>query len=229
LGADNQAKNRQKNHNLRRKVASRKSADRLLIVCEGTKTEPLYLDEIRKEKRLPTTDVYVVGSNDGSDPLSVVHHAKKLFVYGDPHRAIRPRIFDQILVVFDRDNHTTFYEALKITKENHLQMKNDLGERVPFEAIVSIPCFEFWLLLHFEELFEPLSRFEVYKKLKNYLPHYEKGAGGLWTMTKSKIDIASSRAAKLVKDNIPNHDSNLYTNMHSLVERMLNLRNQRLR
>ena len=75
MGADHQAKHRQDGRSLRRKAASRKSADRVLIICEGSKTEPQYLDEIRQEQRLPTAYVYVIGAVEGNDPLSVVNYA----------------------------------------------------------------------------------------------------------------------------------------------------------
>ncbi len=46
MGKDDQPKHRQAARELRRRSAQRQPADRLLIVCEGSKTEPLYLEEI---------------------------------------------------------------------------------------------------------------------------------------------------------------------------------------
>lgn len=44
MSADYQAKHRQEGRSLRRKAATRKSAERVLNICEGSKTEPQYLD-----------------------------------------------------------------------------------------------------------------------------------------------------------------------------------------
>ena len=57
MGKDDQPKHRQAARELRRRTAQRQPADRLLIVCEGAKTEPLYLGEIRQALRLPTANV----------------------------------------------------------------------------------------------------------------------------------------------------------------------------
>lgn len=47
MGKDGQPKHRQAARELLRRKAQRQPAERLLIVCEGAKTEPLYLGEIR--------------------------------------------------------------------------------------------------------------------------------------------------------------------------------------
>ena len=51
MGRENQAKDRQKARDLHRKAAKRQPFARLLIVCEGEKTKPLYLAEIRRAFR----------------------------------------------------------------------------------------------------------------------------------------------------------------------------------
>ena len=226
MGAENQAKDRQEGHNLRRKAATRKSADRILIICEGSKTEPQYLDEIRKEQRLPTADVYVVGATEGNDPLSVVNYAEKFFLKGDPHRRIEPRAFDQVVVVFDRDDHHSYQQALTRASQLHLKMKNSIKAKVPFEVCASVPCFELWLLLHFESVLQPIHRIEVYQRLKQHIERYEKCDHGLWKQTKANLDTANQRALHLAGQRTRNNDAGPYTDMHTLVERLLNLTKQ---
>lgn len=48
MGKDNQAKHRQAARDLKRRAAVRQTYERLLIVCEGEKTEPQYLCEIQR-------------------------------------------------------------------------------------------------------------------------------------------------------------------------------------
>ena len=48
--------------------------DRILIVCEGDKTEPTYFSRLIKFLELSTANVHVIAA-DGSDPKSVAKSA----------------------------------------------------------------------------------------------------------------------------------------------------------
>ena len=61
---------------LQRKIAARKPYDRVLIVCEGKKTEPTYFLDLVNRCQLSTANVTVVG--DGYDPRRLVATAKTL-------------------------------------------------------------------------------------------------------------------------------------------------------
>ena len=61
-------------NDLKRNRAKQASYDRVLIVCEGSKTEPNYFREIIDHLKLTTANVEVDGSSDSS-PRSVVAHA----------------------------------------------------------------------------------------------------------------------------------------------------------
>ena len=87
---------------LLRKGPRREPYDRVLIVCEGSKTEPNYLREIVAHYRLSTANVEITGDG-GSAPNSVVEYALTLFE-GDPD-------YNAVFCVFDRDGHTTFLQA----------------------------------------------------------------------------------------------------------------------
>ena len=76
-------------------------------------------------------------------------------------------------------------------------MRNDEKRLVSFKAIASIPSFELWILLHYEDIRHPLHRDEVLTRLKQHIPGYDKGAGGSFAMTKANLDIASQRARNL--------------------------------
>lgn len=68
MGRDNCAKERQRRQ-LERKQGRRGSYDRVLIVCEGSKTEPNYFKEIRAAHRLHTANVEVQPGILGTEPL----------------------------------------------------------------------------------------------------------------------------------------------------------------
>ena len=127
----------------------------------------------------------------------MVRYAKQLFEAGDPHKRVRARAFEKVFAIFDRDDHKSYFDALKLAESLDGKLRNDAKQPVEFKAIASVPCFELWLLLHFEDIRHPLHRDEVLTRLKLHMPGYAKGAGGSFATTKASLDIASQRARKL--------------------------------
>lgn len=223
MGKDNQPKDRQAAQ-LARKAGQRASYDRILIVTEGSKTEPHYLGEIRSKYRLQTANVQVQHSLFGTSPLKIVEYAEHLFVNGDEDKNIQPRAFEQVYVVFDRDDHETYHNALNKAAALNGKLRNDLKQAVKFEAIASVPCFELWLLLHFEEVLAPLHRTKVYQRLRQHLPNYDKGQAGHYAQTYQNLVAASQRAEHLAKLTTAHDGINPYTDMHTLVHLLTTLK-----
>ena len=198
MGRDNSPKVRQQRQ-LERKVGRRASYDRILIVSEGSKTEPSYFSEIRTAYRLHTANVEVRPSELGTAPIQVVHYAKELFEQGDRHKNIQPRAFEQVYAVIDRDDHESYFNALRLAESLDGKLKNDVRQFIRFEAIASVPSFELWLLLHYEDIRTPLHRDEVMRRLRQYLPCYEKGTSGAFAATRERFPIASKRAKTLAE------------------------------
>lgn len=223
MGKDNQPKERQARE-LARKKAQRGSYDRILIVCEGSKTEPQYFDEIRSFYRIHTANVQVRHSQFGTQPLQVVEYAEELFVLGDAARSILPRAFEQVYAVFDRDDHTTYHVALAKADALKDSLRNDLGHKVHFKAVPSVPCFELWLLLHFEDVLAPIHRTDVYTRLRQHLPGYEKGQAGYFQRTQDKIPDAVVRSVDLCLQTTAVNGQEPYTELHNLVQLLTTLK-----
>ncbi|MDO9452396.1 MAG: RloB family protein [Stagnimonas sp.] len=216
MGADNQPKARQA-AKLQRKQGRRPGLDRILIVCEGSKTEPQYLEEIRQQLRLPSAHIEVRHSLLGTCPMQVVECAEQLFREGNMSLGIKAKSFEQVYAVFDRDEHLRYAEALAHAAALDGRLKNDLKQKVKFEAIASVPCFELWLLLHFEDCLAPIDRGVARQRLRRHLPDYEKGQGGHYANTQDHFDIASGRAAQLAARTTAMDGIQPYTDMHRLV------------
>lgn len=169
MARDNSPEERQRKH-LERKLNRRASYDRILIVSEGSKTEPNYFREIRAAHRLNTANVEVQPSQLGTEPIQVVQYAKALFEAGDRHKQIQPRAFERVYAVFDRDDHLTYFDALKFAESLDGKLRNDAKQLVSFMAITSVPSFELWLLLHYEDIQAPIHRDEVMHRLKHTFP-----------------------------------------------------------
>lgn len=224
MGKENQPKHRQVARDLRRRAAVRQPYERLLIICEGEKTEPQYLREIQNDFRLATAHVQVLHGQFGTAPLQVLDYALSVFKEGSPSLGIQPKAFDRIVVVFDRDEHKSYHAALAKAAAHNGKLKNENGTVIPIDAVVSVPCFELWLLLHFEVVLAPLHRHEVIGQLQNYLPGYEKGSGGHWAATHAKLADATRRAKHLVELTTAYDGTMPYTTMHELVSLLMHLK-----
>lgn len=223
MARDNSPKERQKKQ-LERKLGRRASHDRLLIVSEGSKTEPNYFREIRTAYRLHTANVEVQPSEMGTSPLQVVQYAKELFEKGDRHRQIQPRAFEQVYAVFDRDDHATYFQALELAKSLDGKLRNDIKQPMRFQAIASVPSFELWLLLHYEDIRAPIHRVELMQRLKQHLPHYEKGLDKAFAHTRSRLTDATQRAQALANRFNARTDPEPYTAIAELVTLLTTLR-----
>lgn len=224
MGRENQPKHRQQARDLKRRAAQRAPYKRMLIVCEGEKTEPNYFGEICQEYRLATANVQVWPSALGTQPLQVVNYAELLFRDGDRSKGIRPKAFDHVYAVFDRDDHTTYHQALAKADSLRDKLRNDSGAVVAFQAIASAPCFELWLLLHFEDIHAPIHRDEVYARLKRYLPDYDKGRSGYWAATQDRFEQAVARAENRAAATTAHDGNEPYTSVHKLILSLAHLK-----
>ncbi|AMM25242.1 RloB family protein [Variovorax sp. PAMC 28711] len=223
MARDRAPQERQKEQ-LQRKIGRRASYDRILIVSEGSKTEPNYFNEIRTAHRLHTANVQVRSSELGTAPIQVVQHAKSLFEQGDRHRKIQSRAFEQVYAVFDRDDHPSNVEALRLAESLDGKLKNDEKQMVRFRAIASVPSFELWLLLHYQDIQAPMHRDEVMRRLKQHIPGYEKGASRTFASTSDRLDVAIARADALARRFTADDAPEPYTAIHELVGLLTKLR-----
>ncbi len=219
MGTDNlfHKRKERKAELLRRRRATKAPYDVILIVCEGAKTEPNYFTELKKAFRLSNANVRICGR--GSDPFSVVDFAIKTFR--------REPEFDRVYCVFDSDRHTTYSAALDKVKRTRL------GKGSKIFAIASVPCFEFWLLLHFTYTTKPFDApfgasicSKVIEELKKYLPAYQKGAQDIFKKIQDKLDNAITNARRVEQFHQTSCTDNPSTCMHSLVEYLRDLKKE---
>lgn len=223
MGRDNSPKSRHR-ADLSRRAAQRADYDRILIVSEGKKTEPNYFNEIRRTYRLHTANVAIHPSKLGTAPMQVVQYAKELFENGNSHLHIKPRAFEQVYVVFDRDNHDSYFEALYLANSLDGKTNNDNREPIIFRAIASVPSFELWLLLHFEDIQHPIHREEVFKRLRQHILNYDKASLNCFSMTQDKLGIAHQRAQLLSERTTALDGKQPYTDIWKLVMLLMELR-----
>ena len=212
-----------------RKKAKRRPYEKILIVCEGEKTEPIYFDEIRTYYELDSANVEIDGRCDSS-PISVVEYAYKEYlssrVQGDP--------YDRVFCVFDKDAHSTYSYALtRVGLINDEIRKADPESNNIFTPVTSIPCFEFWLLLHFSPTTRPFvavgnksAGARLIDELKTYIPDYKKSQKGhfLKSIEMNTLDFARQNSRRIYDESVRSGNDNPSTNIHKLVDVLINLK-----
>lgn len=205
---------------LQRRKPLREPYDRVLIVCEGSKTEPNYLRELVATRQLSSANVQITGEG-GSAPKSVVELAIKLFE--------EDADYDTVFCVFDRDGHATFDEALQRIRGKKLARrigKRKIGE-ARFEAVVSVPCFEYWILLHYVDTTAPMARYVDLLHRLHRVPGfeaYDKGVPGLFAKTQDRMETALARADRANATARQAGTDNPSTQMPALIRYLLQLR-----
>jgi hypothetical protein len=194
----------------RRRGPQREPYDSVLIVCEGGKTEPQYLDGLKHAFKLSSANIRVT-SADGTDPVSIVRFAERL--------VNREGGYDRIYCVFDRDGHSNFPQAIGLIRQ------------LAYQPIVSWPCFEIWVLLHFVYSTAPYNGAGsqsacdlVVREVKKHFAGYAKGHRGIYGNLESKIDDAIVHAKRLVQHNTSTNSYNPSTAMHELVDYLRKLK-----
>ncbi|MBD2385696.1 RloB family protein [Cylindrospermum sp. FACHB-282] len=212
-------------NNLRRHSGNQESRSYLLIVVEGQETEYNYFNSLIRELKLTTIKIKVV-SAAGGDPLVIVNTAYKLFQakLQESKRGGEPQ-YDEVFCIFDDDNKPEKYkEALNTATEYN------------FKSITSIPCFEFWFLLHYCYTTSPFTHYkELSPKLETELrkagilktgESYDKSDVELYAKLKPKLEEALINALRLAKKH-PNEDgcTNPSTKVHLLVKELQKQKN----
>ena len=154
---------RHDDRSIQRRRPSREPKYRILVVCEGKKTEPGYLRQLQHHVRNLRVHVEPVGP--AGVPVTVVRKALELRKQAE-HEARRQRdenlLWDQVWAVFDMDEHPN------VTDARQLAIANDI------RLAISNPCFELWALLHFADQRAHLERDDARAKLQQHVRGYDK-------------------------------------------------------
>ncbi|PSU97833.1 hypothetical protein C0W80_16030 [Photobacterium leiognathi subsp. mandapamensis] len=212
----------------KRQIGKREPYPKFLVVCEDTVSGLIYLQKAVIHYKLSTANFSIVGI--GEDPLNIVKRAE--IEYDKEKKSTRPA-FDKVFCVFDRDTHHSYYNALsKITSLNDKikldfisDESNSVKEFKPvFVAIQSNPCFELWLLCHFEYTTKLYTKSQnksasghVKDDIKKYLPDYDKSSDKVFEQTINLLPSALKHASSLREFCEVNMLEAPYTDMDNLM------------
>jgi len=193
---------------LARSAGAASEAETIAIVCEGRKTEDIYFNGIRKEFRLATARLRVVGL--GADPLWVVEEAKTFRMD-----------YDYTWAVFD-------VEAAGAHAIPHARLNQAVEEaaRAGIRCAISNPCFELWLLLHFRSQTAYLNNEAARAKIRQCGCGYDaKGFdfAKVWPRHQQAMQNATKLDARQRSTGVDLAERNPWTNVHELVANLLDL------
>lgn len=172
----------------RRSVGTKSPRKRILVVAEGSKTEPDYLGLLQPLCQAALIELEVV-EQPATHPRGIVQHAVSIRnrMRKDYRRTKDPNaLIDEIWCMFDVDEHAFLHEARQQAVDNQIGLA------------ISNPSFELWLLLHFESQSAFLTRKEASRGLARYIPGYCKTIDSL-DVLEGRFDSARKRARALDK------------------------------
>ena len=172
-------------HSLKRRVGVRKPRRTILIFCEGVRTEPEYLEALKRQpwvRESAAVDLQVHNGQGESVPSTLVSMAidarnRSVEIDGE---------IDEFWCVFDVEwpkNHPALRDTVEQARQNGI------------ELAISNPCFELWLILHFQNQTGWLDNTQA-RKLRRNLDHsQDKGLDAVRYMP--LVTEAARRAAEL--------------------------------
>jgi hypothetical protein len=196
---------------LERRPPFREPRRRILIVCEGKKDEPNYFEGLRSKLRLSTVEIKIAGKECDPVPMKVTEYAIEKKKDG----------YDTIWCVMDVDNrhNNTLPKAIKKAKSENIKIA------------LSNPCFEYWLLLHFEKISPQMDAKKTKKELKKaFKKHYPqcKKCNLTFEELHPRIDTAIANSKRIIAEHhydndISSDECNPCTHVHLVVEEILDI------
>lgn len=138
--------------NLSRRTATIAPKRRVLIVTEGEVTEVQYFEYLKGILGLVNVDLDICGKECDSSPTAVARYA---IARAEMEGSHSKGGYNDVYCVIDRDTHQDFQRALSEIAAANKPRSSFNGESIT--AVVSYPCFEYWLLLHFAFSRSPFS------------------------------------------------------------------------
>lgn len=195
-------------------------SNKMYIFCEGAKTEPLYLSSYIEEFAKNKSKVIFIPPTRKNTPVQLVDEAVEKKNSRDSVDG------DEFWVVYDRESITKYPRA------KHKEAW-DKAKKNGINVAISNVCFEFWVLLHFEEVTQPYSSYldlmnnsSLKARLKSVgIKNYDKGSDELYFKIGKGVANARKRAVRVnksIENSSPNgheeYDYSPYTKVHQLLD-----------
>lgn len=192
-----------------RNKPSLKPQPRILVLCEDSKSSRRYLEDANDYFRsFASVEISHCGK---TNPIGIIREAISAC----------SRKYEFAYCVIDRDTHPFFDDALQLARQH--------SEKIAL--IVSYPCYEFWLLLHFGKTRKPYNRARnssagdlLVKDLiaaDTIMRGYEKGGAiGLFDALLDRFPLARKWSKQILEEAAEDGALNPSTSLHLLMDRL---------
>ncbi len=195
---------------MRRRVGVRTPKRTFLVFCEGERTEPEYLEALKRERAVhdaAAVDVRIDWATTGSAPITLVTAAANARAMADAEESE----IDEVWCIFDVEwptNHPKLVDAI------------DLAQRSGVKLAISNPCFELWLALHFTDCSRWLNNSQARRARRGHDAAEGKGLAGKTYMPLriQASDRARSLDAKHIADGTEFPHDNPSSGMHRFLD-----------
>ncbi|RKZ53031.1 MAG: RloB domain-containing protein [Candidatus Parabeggiatoa sp. nov. 3] len=200
-----------KTPSLERRKSQREPKFKIVVVCEGEKTEPKYLNDFTQDHNNPLVEIKVVPK--GGVPVTLVKKAVKFKKELEREARRSQNSFDehfQVWGLFDVDEHPNIPQAKDMARSNGVKLS------------IANPCFELWGLLHIRNYDAPIHRHDLQRILEKLMQGYdhEVSATFNYEFIRDHYDIAKKRAKQGYQRREEEGDSggNPSTDVHKLLD-----------
>ena len=197
-----------------------------LIACEGECTEPNYINSLVRQEKLNKNiaegTLVKIARHQHSDPLGV---------FKDLMAVPNKDDFDECWIVIDRDEIELAGKGVGGHSKDNFDNAIKECNKNKVKIACSNPCFELWIVLHFEYRDATCSRDDIQSKalqLFNSLrPHNKKlkkiddlkSVQDIYSFLKNKTNIAIQNAKRLYENE--EEYMNPSTGIHKLITSMI--------
>ena len=195
----------QKNKALSRREKIHKPR-RILIVCEGAKTEPNYFKKFTVDQEVyDSIEIHGTGYNT----VSLINEAIRI----RNEAILKKEPYIETWCVFDKDDSSTelFEKAMRLAGDHQIK------------CAYSIEAFEIWYMLHFNFYDTAFPRNQYKDKLSELLKRpYKKNDTEMYSLLKNRKSRAIQNARRLFykQCTLPLKEQNPVTTVFLLVERL---------
>ncbi|MCD6163204.1 MAG: RloB domain-containing protein [candidate division Zixibacteria bacterium] len=205
-----------KDAEIKRRKPKKHVRERILIACEGYKTEHQYFKIIKQQFRNSSLIIKVVSKRNKAAAIQVVDNAIKEQENVEKNRIKDP--YDSIWCVID-------VEAPH--PQETLDQAYNKAQKHKIKIILSNPCFEYWYLLHFEKTSRLMqSCDETIRLLKNYHSSYYESDLSIIEKVLERKDTAIQNSIEVINEKQWGNDlrkCNPSTHVYKLVEHLFKM------
>lgn len=192
----------------KRALGNRRYRVLFLLSVEGAVTEQQYFDMFNSEDS--TIQIECINKKNRSSPIEVLKAIKKSLSKIDLKKD------DEAWLIIDKDQWP----------DDHIQQLCEWSKgKDNYYFALSNPCFEYWLLLHFEKPRSNINKKTCSARLRRYLPDYDKHVP-VNKFTAENIEMAINRAESQLSSFLGDWPTMTGTTVYTLIKHIQQARNR---